>query len=276
MLTYFNIFMTWLSLGLLVCALLCKVSKTCDYFVKLFLLYVSYFLTGTLLIPHGLLHYGRPWKTSRFSADLLEPLNQLLGIKYNVKGAENIDKKKAYVVVCNHQSSLDVLAVLQVWKLFDRAAMVAKRELQYTGTFGLGLKFCGTVFVDRASSEAGRAAINAAGKRARENGTTLWIFPEGTRNHSGQMMPFKKGAFHVAVDSGLPILPVVMSEYDFLDHKKKRFGKGVINIQILDPIPTDSFINTKENLNSLIETTRTKMMEAQRLNQEGNNNKKSQ
>jgi 1-acyl-sn-glycerol-3-phosphate acyltransferase len=60
------------------------------------------------------LHYGRPWKTSRFSADLLEPLNQLLGIKYNVKGAENIDKKKAYVVVCNHQSSLDVLAVLQV------------------------------------------------------------------------------------------------------------------------------------------------------------------
>ncbi len=46
------------------------------------------------------------------------------------------------------------------------------------------------------------------------------------------MMPFKKGAFHVAVDSGLPILPVVMSEYDFLDHKKKRFGKGVINIQV--------------------------------------------
>ena len=45
-------------------------------------------------------------------------------------------------------------------------------------------------------------------------------------------MPFKKGAFHVAVDSGLPILPVVMSEYDFLDHKKKRFGKGVINIQV--------------------------------------------
>ena len=49
--------------------------------------------------------------------------------------------------------------------------MVAKRELQYTGTFGLGIKLCGTVFVDRASSEAGRAAINAAGKRARESGT---------------------------------------------------------------------------------------------------------
>ena len=53
MLAYFNIFMTWLSLGLLVCALLCKVSRTGDYYVKLFFLYVAYFLTGTLLIPHG-------------------------------------------------------------------------------------------------------------------------------------------------------------------------------------------------------------------------------
>ena len=59
----------------------------------------------------------------------------------------------------------------KVWKLFDRAAMVAKRELQYTGTFGLGIKLCGTVFVDRASSEAGRAAVNAAGKKARESAT---------------------------------------------------------------------------------------------------------
>jgi 1-acyl-sn-glycerol-3-phosphate acyltransferase len=50
--------------------------------------------------------------------------------------------------------------------------MVAKRELQYAGTFGLGIKLCGTVFVDRAVSESGRAAINAAGKRARESGTT--------------------------------------------------------------------------------------------------------
>jgi 1-acyl-sn-glycerol-3-phosphate acyltransferase len=63
------------------------------------------------------------------------------------------------------------LFLLQVWKHFDRAAIVAKRELQYTGTFGLGIKLCGTVFVDRGSSEAGRAAINAAGKRARESGT---------------------------------------------------------------------------------------------------------
>ena len=58
-----------------------------------------------------------------------------------------------------------------MWKHFERAAMVAKRELQFLLTFGLGIKLCGTVFVDRAASEAGRAAVNAAGKRAKESGT---------------------------------------------------------------------------------------------------------
>jgi len=70
------------------------------------------------------------------------------------------------------------------------------------------------------------------------------------------MLPFKKGAFHVAVDSGLPILPIVMSDYGFMDKKNKVFGRGNIHIQILEPIPTDNFVNTKENLNALIESTR--------------------
>jgi len=57
---------------------------------------------------------------------------------------------------------------------------------------------------------------------------SLWIFPEGTRHHGGEMLPFKKGAFHVALNCGLPILPVIISEYDFLDHKKKSFENGKI------------------------------------------------
>ena len=54
----------------------------------------------------------------------------------------------------------------------------------------------------------------------------LWIFPEGTRNNAGAMLPFKKGAFHVAVSGQIPILPIVFSSYHFLDHKKKTFDEG--------------------------------------------------
>ena len=62
----------------------------------------------------GLWHYNAPWKASRLSADLMEPANKILGITYSIKGTENIDKKKAYVIVCNHQSSVDVLTTMQV------------------------------------------------------------------------------------------------------------------------------------------------------------------
>ena len=74
--------------------------------------------------PSGLWCYKTPWKASRLSADIIEPANQILGITYTMKGTENIDKKKAYVVVCNHQSSLDVLATMQVKQKIGKFKMI--------------------------------------------------------------------------------------------------------------------------------------------------------
>ena len=76
-------------------------------------IYISTLFSFSYSSP-GIWNYNNSWKTSRFSADIIEPVNKILGIKYDLKGKENIDESKAYVVVCNHQSSLDVLAVLQV------------------------------------------------------------------------------------------------------------------------------------------------------------------
>ena len=68
----------------------------------------------------------------------------------------------------------------QIWPLFNKCAIVAKKELElYSGPFGIGLKYCGTVFVNRASSEAGRKAVNEAGTKAKKSGTSLFLFPEG-------------------------------------------------------------------------------------------------
>ena len=121
------------------------------------------------------------------------------------------------------------------------------------------MKATGTVFVDRASSVAGRAAVNKAGKKAKESKISLWIFPEGTRNHShdGTMLPFKKGAFHVALDVGMPILPIIVSEYDFRNDSYKH-----IHVRILPEIPTDGI--SKDHLDDLIAKTRTTMTEALR------------
>lgn len=136
--------------------------------------------------------------------------------------------------------------------------MVAKKELKYAGPFGYAIAVCGAIFVDRASSEAGRKAINEAGKKAKDSGISLFIFPEGTRNRSGGLMPFKKGAFHVALDIGAPILPVVVSEYTFLGpNRNDQFPGGDITIQFLPPIETEGF--SKDEVDDLITKTREPM-----------------
>ena len=89
----------------------------------------------------------------------------------------------------------------------------------------------------------------------------LLVFPEGTRNGGKNlsMLPFKKGAFHVALDGEMPIIPVVISEYNFLDAKKMIFRPGRAIIRVLPPI--DTSIYTKANIEELVEKTRTQMLE---------------
>ena len=74
------------------------------------------------------------------------------------------------------------------------------------------------------------------------------------------MLPFKKGGFHVALDAGMPILPVVISQCDFIDSKKSKFESGDITIKFLKPIQTDGY--SKDTIDDLIEITRAKMQEA--------------
>ena len=102
-----------------------------------------------------------------------------------------------------------------------------------------------------------RETINKAGEKAKTNKIKLILFPEGTRydSHHGQqpMLPFKKGGFHVALDNSLPILPIVISEYKFLDHDK------TVTVRALPPIDTSEY--SKETINQLVETTRNRMLE---------------
>ena len=147
---------------------------------------------------------------------------------------------------------------LQFWFLFNRAVTVVKKELMYAGTFGIAMALSGAIFVNRGSSEAGRKAVNEAGAKAKASGTSMFLFPEGTRHRSSGLLPFKKGAFHVALDCGLPILPLVVSEYNFLGpNRKDQFPGGDITIQVLPPIEIEGF--SKETIDDLIKATREPM-----------------
>lgn len=117
-----------------------------------------------------------------------------------------------------------VLAYL--WPLIGRATVVSKKELLYIFPFGPAAYLWGTLFIDRSNQ---RQAVNKLSQEAiaiQQNAAKLLFFPEGTRHQGDKLLPFKKGAFHIAVQSQSAIQPVVVSKYWFLDSKSKWFGRG--------------------------------------------------
>ncbi|HOU93584.1 MAG TPA: lysophospholipid acyltransferase family protein [Polyangiaceae bacterium] len=128
------------------------------------------------------------------------------GVTLDVRGKERIDPAKTYVIMSNHQSYYDIPVLFQALGLPVR--MVAKEELFRIPVWRRAMRDAGFIPVDRSK---GREALNRlfeARKRLEQDGTHLWIAPEGTRSPDGRLLPFKRGGFQLASVTGLPILPV--------------------------------------------------------------------
>jgi len=126
----------------------------------------------------------------------------------SVTGRRNIEKGRSYVVISNHQSHYDIF-VLHGW-LFIDIIWVMKQELRKVPLFGMVCAGTEQIFIDRSNREAALQSLeNARGRLT--DGTSVIFFAEGTRSKTGEMGEFKKGAFRMAMDLGLPILPVTIS-----------------------------------------------------------------
>lgn len=110
--------------------------------------------------------------------------------------------------------------------MIGRATVVSRKELFYAFPFGLAAYLWGTLFIDRSDRTNAVSKLNEESNVIRENAAKLLLFPEGTRHQGDKLLPFKKGAFYVAVQSESFIQPVVVSKYWFLDSKRKIFGRG--------------------------------------------------
>lgn len=144
--------------------------------------------------------------------------------------------------------------MFDIWPVMNKCTVVAKRELFYAWPFGLAAWLCGLIFINRFQTNRSREQLCEASKHIKANKIKLWIFPEGTRRNTGEIHPFRKGAFHVAIDAQLPILPVVFSSFrSFLDHPNKRLNSGKIIISTLPPISTAGL--DKSDLDELMQRT---------------------
>ena len=120
-----------------------------------------------------------------------------------------------------------------LFRVFPKcASILAKKELQWTPLLGQFMTAAGAIFVDRGNNARAVRSLTAAGETMRSRNQSIWIFPEGTRSmrEHNDMLPFKKGAFHLAVNAQVPIIPIVVENYWNLFHKG-TFESGVIKVK---------------------------------------------
>ena len=173
-------------------------------------------------------------------------------MRLTVEGRENVDKRQSYVIVANHQSHFDIL-VLYGWMGID-FKWVMKMELRQVPVIGIACDHLGHIYIDRSNTEAAIRTIREARKKV-TGGTSVVFFPEGTRSRSGQLLRFKKGAFKMAVDLGIPILPVtIMGTRDVLPPHTVNLFPGRVRMRIHPPI--DMSVYSADNLGALMETAR--------------------
>jgi 1-acyl-sn-glycerol-3-phosphate acyltransferase len=174
-------------------------------------------------------------------------LLRLFGVRVDVEGADNFDPKGLHVFMSNHQSHLDICAILGF--LPAQVRFIAKKELYKIPFFGLTLRAIGHISIDRDDHNRALASYDRAAERIRR-GTSVFIFAEGTRSPDGTVGPFKKGGFILAVKAGVPIVPITISGgRKLLPKQKLVFRRGVMKMVVGTPIDTDGYqLDNKEEL----------------------------
>jgi lysophosphatidate acyltransferase len=140
-----------------------------------------------------------------------------------------LNKTRPAVFIGNHQTELDVLMLGCMFPKY--CSVTAKKSLKRMPFLGWFMSLSGTVFIDRANSINARHAMAEASEEITREKQSVYMFPEGTRSYAKEpmLLPFKKGAFHLAVQAGVPIVPVVVANYsDVLYLQGWRFNSGTI------------------------------------------------
>ncbi len=173
-------------------------------------------------------------------------------IRVKVNGLNQIDPTQSYVYMSNHQSNFDIPVLLAHLPVQFR--WLAKAELFKIPLFGRAMQGAGYVKIDRFNQESAFQSIKEAATKMKD-GVSVMIFPEGTRSLDGRIRPFKKGGFIMAVDAGVPIVPIVLQgTWSIMEKSSLQINTGDVVMNLEKPIATTNY--SRQNKDELIEAVR--------------------
>jgi 1-acyl-sn-glycerol-3-phosphate acyltransferase len=176
-----------------------------------------------------------PQKIARLWARMLLFIG---GVRLEVEGREHLTPRGPYIFAANHQSQFDIFALLAAVPV--PFSWLAKEELFRIPLLGPAMKAAGYIPINRTDRRAAFASIDEAAGRVR-GGTSIVIFPEGTRSLDGKLKTFKKGGFFLAIKSRQPVVPVSISgSFRVLAKRSFRVHRGTIRVHFSPPVPTDT------------------------------------
>lgn len=205
------------------------------FVLRMLLMGVHFIFAGLLGLLLGLCRPFNP-DNSRLCARLYSlPALCLLRLKLKADVRPLLEHQRSCVIIANHQSNFDLYVLGRV--VPRRTVSIGKKSLKWVPFFGQLYWLAGNVLIDRSNALAAKRAMLTTTATLRDHDTSIWVFPEGTRNLGRGLLPFKKGAFQMAINAGVPIIPVCVSNYARSMHLN-RWNSGRILIRSLPAIPT--------------------------------------
>lgn len=160
------------------------------------------------------------------------------GCRAVAHGLEHVEPGKPFILVANHVSWFDIFAIASLLRVDFH--FVAKKELEKIPVFGLAWRVAGHISIDRSNRERAVQSLRRAGQQMREQESVVVIFAEGTRSRTGRLQPFKKGAFVLAAETGIPIIPVVVTgSYDIMRPDTFIVRPATIHVWFEPPVPSE-------------------------------------
>ncbi len=218
------------------------------FVLRMLLMGLHFIGAGALGLLLGLCRPFNP-DNSRLCARLYAlPAMKILRLRLNAETGQAFNQTRPCVIIANHQSNYDLFVLGNI--VPARTVCIGKKSLKWVPFFGQLFWLAGNVMIDRGNKVKARQSITQTTDTLQHKDTSIWVFPEGTRNLGKGLLPFKRGAFQMAIDAGVPIVPVCVSTY-VRDMRLNAWNSGSVMIKSLSPISTVGM--TSDDIPALID-----------------------